>query len=93
MELRVQNANRERVMAVIDRFLKERDGAICCCPRCINDIAAIALNYLPPHYFVDTNDNRDNGSPWIMVETAVVDAIDRVTVNPNHPHQRQPLSS
>jgi hypothetical protein len=86
MELNVRNANYERVMAVMDRFLKERYPAICCCPRCINDIAAIALNYLPPHYYVDRDDHSESGSPWVMVETAVVEAIDRVSGNPNHPH-------
>jgi competence protein ComFB len=90
MDLSVRNANYERVMAVMDKFLKERYSNICCCPRCVNDIAAIALNYLPPHYFVDTNEEKEIGSPWVMVETAVVEAIDRVSENPNHTHQHTP---
>jgi len=86
MDISVRNANYERVMEVMDKFLKERYHSICCCPRCINDIAAIALNYLPPHYFVDKNEEKEIGSPWIMVESAVVEAIDRVSENPNHSH-------
>jgi competence protein ComFB len=82
----VRNANYERVTAVMDRFLKERYHDVCSCPRCLNDIAAIALNYLPPHYYVDREATKEIGSPWLMVETAVVEAIDRVVENPNHPH-------
>ncbi len=85
MDLDVRNANYERVTAVRDRFLKERYRNVCSCPRCLNDITAVALNYLPPHYYVDKDEKKDIGSPWLMVETAVVEAIDRVAENPNHP--------
>lgn len=93
MDCKVRNANYERVVAVMDRLLKERYKNACCCPRCVNDIAAIALNYLPPHYYVE--ESREMGSPWVMVETAVLEAIDRVIENPNHdqlPHSH-PLDS
>jgi competence protein ComFB len=86
MDFIVKNANYDRVTAVMDRFLKERYSDVCSCPRCVNDIAAIALNYLPPHYYVDKEEMKEIGSPWLMVETAVVDAIGRVAENPNHPH-------
>ncbi len=88
MECNVQNANYERVMAVMEKFLKERSHNICSCPRCMNDIAAIALNFLPPHYFVITNGANAVGSPWVMIETAVVEAIDRVSEKPNHSHKK-----
>ena len=44
-------------MAVIEKLLKERDrqSTCCSCQSCINDIAAIALNFLPPHYYVEEN--------------------------------------
>ena len=74
MDFNVKNANYERVTAVMDRVLKERYSNVCSCPRCINDITAIALNYLPPHYYVD-EEKMETGSPWLMVETAVVEAI------------------
>lgn len=80
----VINANYERVLAVMDKFLNERYGHACTCPRCTSDIAAIALNYLPPHYVVDGNNGHEYGSPWVMVESAVSEAIDRVIENPNH---------
>jgi len=82
---RVINANYERVLTVMEKFLHERYKHVCCCPRCTSDIAAIALNYLPPHYVVDGEKGRELGSPWIMVETAVSEAIDRVADKPNHP--------
>ena len=83
-EFSVTNANHERVLAIMDKFLAERYKDSCSCPRCRCDIAAIALNYLPPHYIVETDTGKEYGSPWIMVETAVTEAIDRVMENPNH---------
>ena len=81
----VVNANYERVLAVMNKFLQERYRDFCVCPRCMSDIAAIALNYLPPHYVVEHDEKAEFGSPWVMVETAVTEAIDRVNENPNHP--------
>jgi len=89
MDCSVRNANYDKVVAIVDKFLKERYGDICSCPRCFSDMAAIALNYLPPHYYVDLNEKKDIGSPWVMVETAVIEAIDRVAENPNHPRVTQ----
>ena len=81
----VTNANYDRVLSVMDKLLTNRYKDLCCCPRCLSDVAAIALNYLPPHYIVDQTHGRDeHGSPWVMVETAVTEAIDRVMENPNH---------
>jgi competence protein ComFB len=85
MDCSVFNANYERVMSVLERFLSERYPEVCSCSRCVSDIAAIALNYLPPHYCVDASNNKVEGSPWLMVETAVGEAIDRVAEQPNHP--------
>ncbi len=87
MDFKVQNANYERVMSVMDRFLRERYAEACLCSRCMNDIAALALNYLPPHYYVSSLENREMGSPWVMVEAAVIEAIDRVREFPNHAHR------
>ncbi len=80
----VINANYERVVMVMDRVLQGRSRDFCGCPRCISDIAAIALNYLPPHYIVEPDGRKECGSPWVMVETAVSEAIDKVLENPNH---------
>ncbi|NTW65751.1 MAG: late competence development ComFB family protein [Nitrospirae bacterium] len=53
------------------------------------DIAAIAFNYLPPHYIVKTDVGKEYDSPWVMVETAVTEAIDRIMERPNH-RRRKP---
>lgn len=98
MQCNVKNANLERVIAIMDKYLRERYVHACTCPRCVSDIAAIALNYLPPHYYVETEKVTELGSPWVMVESAVMEAIDKVIENPNHPrhdrpHERGPMQS
>jgi competence protein ComFB len=92
MDCKVRNANYEQVIAVMERYLKEKYKNVCNCPRCVSDIAALALNYLPPHYYVTLDENREIGSPSVMVETAVIEAIDRVMENPNH-HCHEPQDS
>lgn len=49
-------------------------------------MTALALNYLPPHYYVDAEggDSEERGSPYVMVESAVLAAIEAVTGNPRH---------
>jgi competence protein ComFB len=91
-EFNVTNANHERVLAVMDKLLTERYADFCACTRCKCDIAAIALNYLPPHYIVETEAGKEHGSPWVMVESAVTEAIDRVMENPNHPRSKPSAS-
>jgi Late competence development protein ComFB len=87
MNCNVRNANYERVVSVLDKLLKERYSEMSDCQRCRDDIAAIALNYLPPHYYVDVDEEKEIGSPWVMIETAVEEAIDRVLEKPNHFHE------
>ncbi len=83
-ELRVINANYERVLAVIEKFRQDRHRDFCGCSRCMSDVAVIALNYLPPHYVVEDDLASECGSPWVMVETAVNEAIERVLEQPRH---------
>jgi competence protein ComFB len=79
-----RNANYDRVMNVVGAFLSGRYSHSCGCFRCVSDIAAIALNVLPPHYYVEAENSGIAGSPWVMVENAVVEAIERVMENPRH---------
>lgn len=85
MNCNVKNANLDRVLSTMEKVLGERYSNVCACPQCVNDIAAMALNYLPPHYYVNVKNGKEIGSPWLMVETAVIEAIDRVSEKPNHP--------
>jgi hypothetical protein len=84
MEINVVNANHERVSSMIEKLLMERHPHACSCPRCISDITALALNFLPPHYYVERGEDRVAGSPWLMVETAVEEAINIVREHPSH---------
>lgn len=80
----VRNANYESVLTALNNFFHDNRYRICKCQRCLNDIIALALNYLPPHYYVETGRGGEIGSPLIMVENAVIEAMDRVSKNPRH---------
>lgn len=82
--LPLKNANYDKVISAMDKLLGARYRNACSCRRCLSDIAAMALNILPPHYYVDADRREGFGSPWIMVECAVVEAIGRVMENPRH---------
>ncbi len=71
-DLNATNANYERIIAIMNELLTERYKDYCTCTRCRCDIAAIALNYLPPHYIVETDAGKEYGSPWVMIETTVI---------------------
>ena len=80
----IVNANYQKVMSVLDRFEKDDRYRSCRCQRCRNDVAALALNYLPPQYYVDAGSGGEIGSPLMMVESAVHEAIETVGNNPRH---------
>ncbi len=79
----IRNANFERVQAVVNRHLDESRIEGCACDRCVDAIIALALNCLPPHYHVSRDAADDIGSPWIMVENAVDEAVERLREYPN----------
>jgi len=83
--LQIQNANYEKVLYCIDKLLSE-DGSYCRCHRCRMDVAALALNTLPPHYYVEAAHMRkvEVGSSWLLVEVAVREAAEAVRMHPNH---------
>lgn len=69
---------------MLNRRLRENYPFACDCPRCVNDMTALALNYLPPHYYVNAEKADGTGSPPLFVESAVRAAIEKVMENPNH---------
>jgi hypothetical protein len=81
----VENANYQKVSYYLDKLLSE-NGRFCGCPRCRMDATALALNTLPPHYFVNPShsDSQDLGSPWILIEVAVHEAMEKVNNYPHH---------
>jgi len=80
----IVNANYQKVVSVLEWFVHDDRYRICGCKLCRNDIAALALNYLPPHYYVDAGRGGEIGSPLVMVESAVKEAIERVMEKPRH---------
>lgn len=80
----IVNANYQKVMSVLDGYLHDDRYAVCRCEKCISDMTALALNYLPPHYYVDASRRGELGSPSVMVVSAVIEAMETVGKNPRH---------
>ena len=82
---RVENANYDKVLFFIDKVLSE-DSRFCRCSRCRMDVTALALNTLPPHYCVTSggNPDKEQGSPWILIEMAVRHSLEKVLAFPHH---------
>ena len=83
---RIENANYDKVLYFIDKVLSESDR-YCTCQQCRLDAAALALNTLPPHYFVKMDGPgraEELGSPWILIEMAVRESMARISVFPHH---------
>ncbi len=82
---KVENANFEKVQYYIEKVLSESPD-YCSCHRCRLDVLALALNTLPPHYYVIPSHitDRDMGSPWILIEIAVREAFKKVALCPHH---------
>lgn len=59
----VKNANYRKVIAVLEKFMQDDRYEFCHCERCTCEIAALSLNYLPPHYYVDPGRDDGIGSP------------------------------
>jgi len=76
-EARVATAMRDVLPDVAD---------FCGCRLCVEDVYAIALNTLPPHYVQSGAMLLGRPLPTDEdVERAVRDALDKVRVRPNHP--------
>ncbi|SHI71967.1 late competence development ComFB family protein [Desulfofundulus thermosubterraneus] len=86
---------------VVQRFLPEvlkeyakNNPGTCTCIRCQEDIMALALNQLPPHYVVSdegtiyTKVNFDQIGGKAQVIAAITNAIKQVAANPRHDKSR-----
>jgi hypothetical protein len=80
----VKNANFRKVITVLEKFMQDDRYEFCHCERCMCEIAALSLNYLPPHYYVDPDRGDGIGSPVLMVEIAVIEAIGIVSNSPRN---------
>ena len=82
---RIENANFDKVVYYIDKMLSE-SARYCRCNRCRQDAAALALNTLPPHYYITTSQTNGDelGSPWVLIEVAAREALEKVSLTPHH---------
>lgn len=81
----VINANFERVLSVVNNYLKESPEYTCTCDKCVNRIIAEALNSLPTHYYADKVLEPEMGSPWSLVQSAVAEAAEKIRFVPCKP--------
>lgn len=76
----------ETAVAEIMRDKLALEDDFCGCRICIEDVFALTLNVLPPHYVQTTSIILKKDRPSEQdVNRAVEDAIDKVKVRPNHP--------
>jgi competence protein ComFB len=88
-----ENLNDEGKRLVIDelgRQLENASASLCRCNECVVDMAAMALNSLPPRYrssllgSIYQADGMNDPSYVVKLEEAVRNAIKRVSRNPGH---------
>ncbi len=90
----LENLMEEEVMKMIKELVDSgvtfEEGELCTCHDCLVDIAAIALNMLPPQYvadkyykFPDSPDKEERRKE--AVRKAVLYAMRKVIRNPHHP--------
>lgn len=83
--MRLINVAEIVVFDILDRLLANRD--VCRCERCRLDIAAIALNNIPPNYVVSTEGKvRRSINRQLKVDAGrqVEEAIEKVRERPHH---------
>lgn len=81
----VRNRHEVRVVEAMRNMLPEVDG-FCGCRICIEDVYALAMNELPPHYVQSSAIVLVKAPPSEQdISRAVADGIGKVRVRPNHP--------
>lgn len=86
----------KKFVNMMEAFVEEeleamKDGLGCCtCEQCLNDIAAYALNQLPPRYVVTTAGEAISKADTMRIQhltdvrTALVQGAQVVKENPRH---------
>ncbi|WP_196594057.1 late competence development ComFB family protein [Pectinatus sottacetonis] len=89
MNIHVKNCMESFVIEMIEKMIKSYPNA-CKCDQCLNDMAALALNHLPPKYvgtdIGDTYTRLDiyNKDQYAEIMQVVAQAIEIVSKNPHH---------
>jgi competence protein ComFB len=87
--MKIKNYMEDVVVHYLFNIIKDKDD-ICKCDKCLNDIAAIALNNLTPHYVVSEKGELYSKVLNMSIQfeadvtTAILEAIDKVSKNPRH---------
>ncbi len=83
--MRHEHANYERVALVMEHLLIEYPQ-LCRCARCRMDLMNIAINNLPPRYFITPPplSIEELAYSWFTVEAAVRKALNRLFLHPHH---------
>lgn len=69
---------------------QQRIGPVCTCQRCLDDVVALTLNYLPPHYVASEKGTIITGVDYQQVGgrteifTRLYKSIGIVAENPRH---------
>jgi competence protein ComFB len=88
----LENLQEEEVLTVLRRLAEEestRRPDLCTCDRCLVDMAAVALNSLPPRYVADRFNKFPETADELarrgeLVDRAVRMAINAVSRRPHH---------
>ena len=81
----IRNRHETRVVSAMQDLLPKA-GDFCGCRICVEDVYAMALNMLPPHYVQSGSlVLRKTAPTGSDIKRAVSDALDTVRVRPNHP--------
>ena len=88
----LENLQEDSVLSALQRLLRAEariQKNLCTCPKCLVDMAAIALNSLPPKYVADRYNkfperDHDAVANQVKVEQAVQMAINMVSRRPHH---------
>ena len=88
----LENIVEEMVFEEINKIIKEESVIFCTCDTCVQDIAAIALNNLPPYYrtkmlykkFPAPQEAQQRKILKVKVREEVLKAIEKTMEHPNH---------
>lgn len=83
--MRLINVAEIVVFDLLDKIISQKD--ICKCDRCKLDIAAIALNNMPPNYMVSTEGRvrrSINSQLKVDIGREIESAIEIVAARPHH---------
>ena len=92
------NIMESTVLEALDEVLRNNEG-LCDCDRCRFDIAAIALNRLPPSYVVTAEGavlsrvKHMKAQNMVDVIRAITEGIDIVCQNPRHDSLKLTINS